>query len=224
MHAYPAQGRSTCSGHARANGSRISQLCLGGHCRGRAKSDRIALGGHRGVVRQDRAAGWRRLGTPDRGPIHDCRLFIPLISVNTERRDEGYFRREWGVAVHRSRDMAENKTFLLPVVIDDTNQRKASVPEKFRHVQWSHLPDGYSSPRSSLAYPPCWVRSTARLCPPDPIRAARKSLPRSPRRPRALAVARTRRVAGRGGDRRGGVALRRHASCSAASNGRRCKH
>jgi len=42
--------------------------------------------------------------------IHDCRLFIPLISVNTERRDEGYFRREWSVAADRTRDMAENKT------------------------------------------------------------------------------------------------------------------
>src|SRR5262249_2370186 len=78
--------------------------------------------------------------------IHDCRLFIPLISVNTEHRDEGYFRREWSLAVARTRDMAENKAFLLPVVIDDTSQRKASVPEKFRHVQWSHLPGGDSSP------------------------------------------------------------------------------
>ena len=39
--------------------------------------------------------------------IHDCRLFIPLISANTERRDEGYFRREWSLAVDRTRDMAE---------------------------------------------------------------------------------------------------------------------
>jgi len=78
--------------------------------------------------------------------IHDCRLFVPLISANTEHRDEGYFRREWSLAVDRTRDMAEKKTFLVPVVIDDTNQRRASVPEKFRHVQWSHLPDGNSSP------------------------------------------------------------------------------
>ncbi len=74
--------------------------------------------------------------------IHDCRLFVPLISANTERRDEGYFRREWSVAVDRTRDMAEKKTFLLPVVIDNTSQRDASVPEKFRRVQWSRLPDG----------------------------------------------------------------------------------
>jgi len=75
--------------------------------------------------------------------IHDCRLFIPLISVNTEHRDEGYFRREWALAVDRTRDMAEKKTFLVPVVIDGTHQRDASVPEKFRHVQWSRLPDGH---------------------------------------------------------------------------------
>jgi TolB-like protein/tetratricopeptide (TPR) repeat protein len=77
--------------------------------------------------------------------IHDCRLFIPLISANTERRDEGYFRREWGLAVDRTRDMAEKKTFLVPVVIDDTHQREASVPEKFRHVHWARLPDGNPS-------------------------------------------------------------------------------
>src|ERR1700758_5546360 len=49
--------------------------------------------------------------------IHDCRLFIPVISANTERRDEGYFRREWGLAVDRTRDMADKKTFLVPVVV-----------------------------------------------------------------------------------------------------------
>ena len=55
--------------------------------------------------------------------IRDCRLFIPVISANTEARDEGYFRREWAAAVDRMRDMAEHKTFLLPVVIDATEER-----------------------------------------------------------------------------------------------------
>ena len=31
--------------------------------------------------------------------IHECRLFIPLISAHTERRDEGCFRREWSLTV-----------------------------------------------------------------------------------------------------------------------------
>jgi len=62
--------------------------------------------------------------------IHDCRLFIALISAHTEARDEGYFRREWRLAVERAGDMAERKTFLVPVVIDATAERGASVPDK----------------------------------------------------------------------------------------------
>jgi hypothetical protein len=30
-----------------------------------------------------------------RQQIRDCRLFVPIISANTEARLEGYFRREW---------------------------------------------------------------------------------------------------------------------------------
>ncbi len=37
-----------------------------------------------------------------RDQIHDCRLFIPVISTNSEHRDEGYFRREWSLAVVHS--------------------------------------------------------------------------------------------------------------------------
>ena len=37
-----------------------------------------------------------------REQIHNCRLFIPVISANTEARDEGYFRREWGLATYRT--------------------------------------------------------------------------------------------------------------------------
>jgi TolB-like protein len=78
--------------------------------------------------------------------IHRCRLFMPIISANTEARDEGYFRREWGVAVDRMRDMGERKAFLVPVVIDGTGERHASVPERFRQVQWTRLPSGEPSP------------------------------------------------------------------------------
>jgi hypothetical protein len=34
-----------------------------------------------------------------RGEIRDCALFVPLISANTQRRTEGYFRLEWKLAV-----------------------------------------------------------------------------------------------------------------------------
>src|SRR5215469_16139152 len=77
-----------------------------------------------------------------REQIHDCRLFIPVISANSERRDEGYFRREWTLAADRTRDMAHKRAFLVPVVIDHTPERGASVPEKFHELQWTRLPHG----------------------------------------------------------------------------------
>ncbi|MBV8146660.1 MAG: TIR domain-containing protein, partial [Gammaproteobacteria bacterium] len=77
-----------------------------------------------------------------RQQIHDCRLFVPLISAHTEARDEGYFRREWRLAVERAGDMAEKRAFLVPVVIDATSERGASVPDRFREVHWTRLPGG----------------------------------------------------------------------------------
>ena len=79
-----------------------------------------------------------------RRQIKECALFVPLISGNTQAREEGYFRREWNLAVNRTMDMADGKAFLLPVVIDATLDVKAKVPEKFREVQWTHLPGGES--------------------------------------------------------------------------------
>src|SRR5499427_4707041 len=81
-----------------------------------------------------------------REQIHHCRLFIPVISANSERRDEGYFRREWSLAADRTRDMAHKRAFLVPVVIDGTPERGASVPEKFHELQWTRLPGGETSP------------------------------------------------------------------------------
>jgi TolB-like protein/tetratricopeptide (TPR) repeat protein len=78
--------------------------------------------------------------------IHDCQLFLPVISANTERRDEGYFRREWRLAVERAGDMAHKRTFLVPVVIDATAERGASVPEKFHELQWTRLMGGETPP------------------------------------------------------------------------------
>ena len=77
-----------------------------------------------------------------RGQIRDCGLFAPIISQHTHARLEGYFRREWRLAIERAGDMAESKAFLVPIVIDGTSERDPSVPEKFRELQWTRLPDG----------------------------------------------------------------------------------
>src|SRR5690242_8246173 len=80
-----------------------------------------------------------------RRQIKNCALFVPIISVNTQARVEGYFRREWNLAAGRTLDMADDQAFLLPVVIDATLDASARVPEKFRDVQWTHLPTGTSA-------------------------------------------------------------------------------
>jgi TolB-like protein len=77
-----------------------------------------------------------------RRQIKGCYLFVPIISANTQSREEGYFRREWNLAVARTLDMAEGRAFLLPIIIDGTSDSQALVPEKFREVQWTHLPVG----------------------------------------------------------------------------------
>jgi TolB-like protein len=74
--------------------------------------------------------------------IKACYLFVPMISANTQAREEGYFRREWKLAVDRTHDMAGDRAFLLPVVTDGTSDSEARVPEKFREVQWTRLPGG----------------------------------------------------------------------------------
>ena len=77
-----------------------------------------------------------------RRQIRECDYFMPLISAQTEARHEGYFRREWRLAVERTLDMADDHPFLLPIVIDDTDQAVARVPEKFLTVQWLKVPGG----------------------------------------------------------------------------------
>jgi TolB-like protein/Flp pilus assembly protein TadD len=80
-----------------------------------------------------------------RKQIKECALFVPVISANTQARAEGYFRREWRLAVDRMHDLADDHPFLLPVVIDDTPDAAARVPERFRERQWTRLPGGETS-------------------------------------------------------------------------------
>ena len=71
-----------------------------------------------------------------RRQIRECDYFMPLISANTEARKEGYFRREWRLAVERNLDMADDVLFLVPVALDETVEEGARVPERFLGVQW----------------------------------------------------------------------------------------
>ena len=80
-----------------------------------------------------------------RQQIKTCALFVPIISANTRTRAEGYFRLEWKLAVDRSHQMAADKPFLVPVVVDATVDGEARVPERFREAHWTRLPGGEAS-------------------------------------------------------------------------------
>jgi TolB-like protein len=81
-----------------------------------------------------------------RRQIRECDYFMALVSARTEARHEGYFRREWRMAVERTLDMADDHPFLLPIAIDDIDQATARVPEKFLATQWLRVPGGRPTP------------------------------------------------------------------------------
>jgi TolB-like protein/tetratricopeptide (TPR) repeat protein len=120
-----------------------------------------------------------------RREIHDCALFVPVISATTASRHEGYFRLEWDLADQRSHMMARSRVFVVPVCLDATTEAAADVPESFRRVQWTRLPGGDT--------PPAFVERIRRLLLPElspvstvsgdapairePMRASRRSKP-----------------------------------------------
>jgi hypothetical protein len=78
--------------------------------------------------------------------IARCSFFVPVVSATTERRLEGYFRREWSYAMDRTRNIAEGAVFILPVCIDDMNAGDARVPDHFKTVHFTRLPGGEVTP------------------------------------------------------------------------------
>lgn len=94
----------------------------------------------------DRLEGGDEFDRKIRANIARCSYFVPIVSATTQRRLEGYFRREWSYAVDRSLNIADGAVFILPVCIDDTPEASAFVPEKFRALHMSRLPGGEPTP------------------------------------------------------------------------------
>jgi len=120
-----------------------------------------------------------------RRQIKECVLFLPVISENTQAREEGYFRIEWDLAAERARGIASGVPFILPIVIDDTRQPDALVPDRFRSVQWTKAPAGELSSDGAAKLAKLWshraglARHKQALA--DPQRALDAVAPRSAR-------------------------------------------
>ena len=104
-----------------------------------------------------------------RTQIRTCKLFVAVISAATQARGEGYFRREWKIAVERTHDMAAGVPFLVPVVIDDTAESNALVPDEFMRVQWTRLAHGVPTP--------AFVEQVKRLLEGPVARVSRPAVP-----------------------------------------------
>ena len=94
----------------------------------------------------------RRLEVGDRweqsilsGIRRGVRLFVPMISARTEKRDEGYVFREWDEAVERARSIP------LPTLHHSCGRRSRlrrqsgpvlQIPEAFRQYHFGRAPGG----------------------------------------------------------------------------------
>jgi tetratricopeptide (TPR) repeat protein len=95
-----------------------------------------------------------------RRQIKECALFIPVISKATQARHEGYFRIEWDLADERAHGIAAGVPFILPVIVDETREADALVPDRFRKVQWTRLPRGVASPEVKARFLKLWSHRT----------------------------------------------------------------
>jgi hypothetical protein len=73
------------------------------------------------------------------------RLFVPVISANTEQTEEGYVFSEWREAVDRSRSIM-GRRFIVPVIVDNDYagdpSRYKNFPGAFRDFQFGRAPAG----------------------------------------------------------------------------------
>lgn len=78
--------------------------------------------------------------------IATCDVFVPVISANTNKRDEGIFIREWNRALERLRDMDRATARLIhPVIIDDTPENAVSF-SGFREFHYTRAAGGDARP------------------------------------------------------------------------------
>ncbi len=78
--------------------------------------------------------------------IATCDVFVPVISANTNKRDEGIFIREWNRALERLRDMDRATARLIhPVIIDDTPENAVSF-SGFRDFHYTRAEGGEARP------------------------------------------------------------------------------
>lgn len=113
-----------------------------------------------------------------RRQIKACGLFLPIVSQTTQNRREAYFRLEWKLADDRTHMMAPGTAFIVPVVIDDTAEYDAQVPDSFTKAHFTRLSGGEPTPEFVAQVKKLATDPSAQAGPSSPSRPARS--PASP--------------------------------------------
>jgi hypothetical protein len=75
--------------------------------------------------------------------LQRCSIFVPCLSRQAEARQESYFRREWNLAIERSKSFTgSERRYIWPVALDDVSPDSPRIPDEFELVQWSRLEEG----------------------------------------------------------------------------------
>ncbi|HEY2296068.1 MAG TPA: toll/interleukin-1 receptor domain-containing protein [Thermoanaerobaculia bacterium] len=78
--------------------------------------------------------------------IESCSLFVPVISRHALTPQGRFFRLEWKQAERVAGLKPDSTTFILPVAVDETSPTAQAVPESFRRIHWTRLPEGKTTP------------------------------------------------------------------------------
>lgn len=77
-----------------------------------------------------------------RRAIQGSCLFVPVISRHTLTEAPRFFRREWIEAIDLAPLFPANRPFIVPVAVDDVAATEEALPELFRSLHWTRLPEG----------------------------------------------------------------------------------
>jgi len=80
----------------------------------------------------DRLGSRRRLRSQDSAQHRALFLLHSRRVSDHAAPSRGYFRREWSYAIDRVRNMADGRSFILPVTIDGTSAAGSAVPDKIQ--------------------------------------------------------------------------------------------
>ncbi|MHB8730146.1 MAG: toll/interleukin-1 receptor domain-containing protein [Sulfuricaulis sp.] len=100
-----------------------------------------------------------------RQQIRDCTLFLPIISRNTQSREEGYFRLEWRLADQRTHLMGAVGHFLCRSASTPHQKRMPTFRTRSQQCNGPGCPRACQPPNSSRGLGSCSTRRQPTVLP-----------------------------------------------------------